>query len=110
MKVAAPSSATNVQRDDDGAIAGSNVGSRVRQRARWVLLDIEDASGDALARARREVLRRARDIERREQPAERPRGDRLRDPLVALAFLFAFHAPLAFGERPPDVDLIDANP
>src|SRR5712691_6887117 len=84
--------------------------SRVRQRARRVLFKVEDATGDALARARREVLRRARDIERGEQAAEGSCRNRLRDPLVALAFLLAFDAPLAFGERPPDVDLVDANP
>src|SRR5258708_20967 len=110
MKVAAPSSATNVHRDDDAAIAGSTIGSGILQRARRVLLEVEDASGDALAGARREVLGRVRDIVRRQQPAERPRGDRLLDPLVAFAVLFALHSPLAFGERPTDVDLVDTNP
>src|SRR2546422_10456851 len=85
-------------------------GSRVRQRARWVLLEIEDASGDALALVRREGCRRVRDIERREQAAEGSRRDGLRDPLLALALLFAFHALLAFGERPSHVDLVHANP
>src|SRR3989441_256181 len=85
-------------------------GSRVRQRARRVLLEIEDASRDALALVRREVCRRVRDIERREQAAEGSRRDGLRDPLLALALLFAFHALLAFGERPSHVDLVHANP
>src|SRR6266513_6024591 len=107
MKVAALSSATNVHRDDDVAIADRRLVSGVLQCARRVLLEVQNASGDALTRAGREVLCRARDIERRQQPAEGSRGDRLLDPLLALAFLFAFHAPLAFGERPADVDMVD---
>src|SRR6185436_1142419 len=81
---------------------------RVGQRARRILLEVEDAAGDAFARARREILCRAGDIERFERPAERPGRDCLLDPLVALAFLLALDAPLPFGERPADVDLVDA--
>src|SRR5947199_8966715 len=79
--------------------------SRVGWRAGRILFEIEYASGHALAFARSEIGRGEGDVDRREQAAERPRRHRLLHPLVAFAFLFTLHAPLALGQRPPDVDL-----
>src|SRR5215510_3328721 len=84
--------------------------SRIRHRPGRVLLEIEHAAGDALALIGCEVGGGAGHVVRREHPAERPRRDRLRDPFVALAFLLALDLPFPFGERPPDVDLVHANP
>src|SRR5206468_9665486 len=84
--------------------------SRVGWRAGRILFEIEYASGHAFALARSEIGRGEGDVDRREQAAERPRRHRLLHPLVAFAFLFTLHAPLALGQRPPDVDLIDADP
>ena len=45
---------------------------------------------------------------RRQQPAERPRRHRLVQPFVAVP-LETLDAALAFGQRPPGIDLIDAD-
>ena len=81
----------------------------VGQRAGRVLLEIEHAAGDALALVGREVRGGVGDVVRREQAAERPRRDRLLEPVLALALLLALDALLPFGQRPADVDLVDAD-
>src|SRR6266704_6155827 len=93
-----------------GTRAAAGPALRVRERAWRVLLEIEDASGDALTLAGCEIGGGVCDVDRREQPPERTRRDRLLHPVVAFAFLFTLDQPLALGERPADVDLIDADP
>src|SRR5687768_8410234 len=78
-------------------------------RADGELFDVEDAAGDQRALVRGEERGGPGDVERRQDAAERAGLPRVLDPGRRLAFLLALDAVLALGERPTDVELVDAD-